>query len=628
MAQLSQHPKGAAALIALMGVAVFSLMVLTSVSAIAQNAFQVTLNETATERTFFAAEAGLNEGLQRLVHNAAPQSFAMDFNGVAVSATISSNPLNPYQRVIESRAQDSTGKVRTLEIIANTSSFAGGFDHAVQTGAGGLYMDSNSTIIGNIYSNGIVTGKSSAISQGNVVVAGSASVEQHHETQNTEFSFGQASPVTDVAQSFTAAATGTIDRISVKIKKVGSPNPDNLWWKITADNSGKPATTHLGSATGKFSDAGVSPVGISLAWVNINLPTPLSISAGTKYWIVLDATNNASNYWVSGVDSADGYTSGSGFSTSSWSSGSAVWSPVEVDGADLNFITWLGGENTRLENIIVRGNAYANRITGTGGSSYARVCGDAYYDTILDSVATFLNSVTAPAGSDCPSPWTQGAGYPGSADRPVLPLPLNNTSIQIWKDEIGTVLPLNCRRASGNGPNDTFCVNTNQSLGNQKIVGDLYVAGDVTLTLTGNTWVTGKVLLDNSGTSGVIKLSASLGAGSAVLISDDKITVDPGANMQGSGDSRSFLLVVSMSTSMDVGDPAVYAGNNATSIIYGAPNGMLKVKNGGELNAAVAQQLYLEPNSIVTYNPNLIYFTVPSGSDEPVGTALGTWHEK
>jgi len=152
MTNIKNHPRGAIALLVLLGVTAFSLMVLVSVSTLASNAFTITLAEAATEKTFYAAESGLNEGLYHLVNDAAPDDMTLNFNGVDVAITIRANPLNPYQRVLTSRAEDSSGKVRELEIIANTSAFAGGFDYAVQTGLGGVYMDNESRVIGNIYS--------------------------------------------------------------------------------------------------------------------------------------------------------------------------------------------------------------------------------------------------------------------------------------------------------------------------------------------------------------------------------------------------------------------------------------------------------------------------------------------
>lgn len=630
MPKISKHPRGAIALLVLLGVSVFSLMVLTSVSTLASHAFTITLNEAATEKTFYAAEAGLNEGLYRLVHNAAPGDITLNFNNIDVLVTIRANPLDPYQRVVTSRAEDATGKVRELEIIANTSSFAGGFDYAVQTGAGGLYMDNNSAVIGNVYSNGSATGSSQAVVRGNLTIAGSAQLDQGSTEQASEFIFGQQ-PQYDAAQYFIAGSSDTLSRISVKIKKIGSPNLGSQWWRITADDNGQPATTPVdGLAKGKFSDAGVSLIGDNLSWVNINIPTPLSVTAGIRYWIVLDVTNSATDYFSWGKGNGDTYSDGEGrYSSVDWDNVGVVWNDIGGSDDDFAFQTWLGESYNRLENVTVWGHARATRIMGTGGARYARVCGDAYYDTILQNSYNFLYS---PNSQNCPAPLTSGTGYPNTPDQDPLPLPIRDDVVQTWKDDItdGGVV-LGPSDPSPDCPEGSYCVLTNTTLGNVKIEADLFVKKQTTLTFTGNVWVTGNALFDASGSTtkdSLLKIDSSLGSGSAVLIADGWLDMQNNFDVDGSGDEHSFLLMVSTSNSMDETYPAVYASNNTDSIIFGAPNGTLRVRQGGELNAAVAKQLHLEEGSTVTYNPNLIYFTVPAGSEEPVGTALGTWREK
>jgi len=625
MTNIKNHPRGAIALLVLLGVTAFSLMVLVSVSTLASNAFTITLAEAATEKTFYAAESGLNEGLYHLVNDAAPDDMTLNFNGVDVAITIRANPLNPYQRVLTSRAEDSSGKVRELEIIANTSAFAGGFDYAVQTGLGGVYMDNESRVIGNIYSNGMVTGKANAKACNNVTVANVAVIDQQDIDQNAEFEFGhQVGPITyaDTGQSFVVGTSATMNRFSVMLKKIGNVN-SNLWWRITADNAGQPANTAL-----TFGEIDVDEVGINLSWHDVNLSTPIAVTAGTKYWLVLDAVNtNASRHWAVGIDTNDSYGPGTAlYSSEDWDNVGVTWSPVEADGADFAFVTWLGQDSTRLEYITVLETAKANRITA------AKVCGDAYYYSITATAEDFLNnptesvcSATGPSEPCLPVAATPGTGFSNSPDPQPIPFPINDGIIQTWKNEITNTLALNCRRASGVGPNDTYCISGSQTLGAVKIEGDFYLDIDANLTLSGNVWVTGKIIFENNGS---LSLAASLGSGSAVIIADGTVDVSNNLTITGNGDPHSFLLLLSTNTSLDVFTPAIYASNNSTSIIFGALKGLLKVKNNGALNAAVAEQLFLEPNSTVTYNPNLIYFTVPAGSETPVGTALGTWREK
>lgn len=634
--QIRPQPAGAISLLVLLGVSVFSLMVLVSLNVISSQAFSMVLDQAATERVFYAAEAGLNEGLYRLVGSPAPQSFNFNFNNAAVEVVISVNPSNPYQRLITSRAADTGGKVRELEVIANTSAFAGGFIGAVHAGAGGVYINNNATVIGDVYSNGNVTGGSNGVIQGKVSAVATASQHQTHDNSDSEFIFGQSSTYSDVAQSFTPSLSGQINQIRVKLRSIGNPNLNNTWWRLTSDNNGKPATVALTS--GAFSNASVGRVSQTLAWLIINIPTPVSVAAGTKYWLVIDAANNASNYWAWSKDSADTYSGGSAFYTNNWSSPSAIWTPLEADGADLSFQIWFGGAYVKLENIIVRGEARANRITGTGGSSYAKVCHNAYYDSILTSSYDFLSSTSNQYNnlrdSTCGSSAVVKDFSLDDNDRLIYPLPITDQHIQIWQEEIAvsgqTELnpnPADCPQSYNSG---TYCVTSSTTLGNQKINGDLYVgvkttSGDEpTLILSGNVWVTGKIILNNGG---VIRLDPNLEAASSVLIADGTVILENNYQINGSGNPKSFLLLATRNSSLG-GTPAISTSNNSSSLVVAAPNGEVLVKQGGVAKAAAAYQLTLENGSQVVFDNNLKDLFVPSSNQSALGTEVNSWQEK
>jgi hypothetical protein len=277
----------------------------------------------------------------------------------------------------------------------------------------------------------------------------------------------------------------------------------------------------------------------------------------------------------------------------------------------------------------VQGDAWAatfstiDRVTATGDMhadniTRSTIGGAAFYQTIDISTLVQGNSCNPTPTFNC---------FPGSPDPNPRPFPIDDSDVQTWKDDItntGTTLSLNpddCPVAYQVG---TYCVTSNATLGNSRIPGNFYVGNGATLTLTGNLWVTGKIILNNNGT---IRLDPSLGGNSVVVIADDIIDVNNNYTIQGSGDPRSFIVMISMSTSFDLAAPAIYASNNSDSIVFAALHGMLKVKNNGALNAAAAESLFLEPNSTVTYNPFLAGFTIPGGGGETVGTSLGTWEE-
>jgi len=177
------NQKGVVAILTLLAVSVFALAIMTTMSVLAASELNMSSSESASEKTFYAAEAGINEGLYRLSENASAQTFCMDFNGTNVpcsatekiQVTVSNYPFGPgslpddrYKRIIESIATDSSGKVRKLEITAKTSSFGSGFSYAVLAGTGGFTFGNNSKIYGDTYSNGNLDGGSGNSPKGEV----------------------------------------------------------------------------------------------------------------------------------------------------------------------------------------------------------------------------------------------------------------------------------------------------------------------------------------------------------------------------------------------------------------------------------------------------------------------------
>jgi hypothetical protein len=610
----------------LVGVAVVTVAIMTTVATLSTRQAQGVDAQLATEKTFFAAEAGLNQAMYKLAVDPATANFATTVDNVSVSVVITAAG---FQRIITATAADASGKVRTLQVTVNAPGFGGGFANAVQSGDGGVVMENNSAVIGDLYSNGTVTGGGQATVQGNVTVASNVVNDQQDVSNTGEFNFGRplSSTSYDVAQRFTVGSTagtpGTLSRVSVLLRKQGNPAIHSLLWRITSDSGGIP-TTDL--RHGFMDDSGVSTITNSFAWVNINLPTPLPVSAGQKLWLLLDAPTTASNdYWVWAMDSNDSYNGAGDFGASSsanWSNAGVVWTNLEADGADFAFKTWLGGVNTRLENITVWKSVAANRVTGTG-SGYAKVCGDAYYDTISDSSADFLNSSTAPSSSSCPSPWTAGAGYPGSTDQPFRPLPINDTVITQWENDVSTTNTPPTPGSCPSGYTGWYCIMSNTTLGNVKINNSVYVDGAVTITLTGNVWVTGSIVFANAG-AGKLQAASSLGAASVVLVVNGTISISNNYGFQGSGDPKSFVIIATSSNAT----PAITADNGSASLLLAAPNGQVDVMQNGTLNAAIGKTLHLFNNSTVTYNSNLASLFVPSTTPAPLTAVGNSWIEQ
>jgi hypothetical protein len=440
MSSYSSHQQGVVATLTLFGVTAVVLAIMSTLALVSIGELKMSQQGDTLEQTFYAAEAGLNEALYRLITNPALASQSYQTEDYQVDLSILPNPDNPYQRIVRSQATDSQGRVRTVQVIANTSSFGSGFDYAVQGGAGGVYLDNNSLVIGGIYSNGDI----------------------------------------------------------------------------------------------------------------------LPASGGARGNIQGD-----------------------------------VWA------ADFH----------QIQRVNVTGNAHANTILDSDIQSHA------FYQNI--------DNQTLVGGQPCPNQLCHAS----SSNPEIKDFPVSAADVQLWKDDIDALAdtlepnPDDCPQSYSQG---FYCVTTNGQLGNQKINGGFYVGNGATLTLTGNLWVTGDIMLDNNGT---IQIDPALGGVSLVVIADGIIDINNNYIIQNSGVLGSFVLMLSMNPSHDLSAPAIYASNNSDSIIFAALQGMLKVKNNGNLNAAVAETLYLEPNAQVTYDPLLSFFIISSGGGNTVGTALGSWQE-
>lgn len=241
-------------------------------------------------------------------------------------------------------------------------------------------------------------------------------------------------------------------------------------------------------------------------------------------------------------------------------------------GATVTDTATVAGSGGALADVSVQGNAFADScsdagITGTLHANTNNAC----------SFGTLVSLGTSPLQ---------------------VPLPITSSEIQAWKNaaEAGGTI-------SGNyelGGSDTA------SLGPQKIVGNLEVSNSAVLTLTGNLWVTGNVKVQNSGR---VRLDASFGAASGVIVADGIITLQNNSVSEGSGTQGSYLMYLSTNT----GNPAVDAKNNIIADILYASAGWIVVENNLELHEVTGYGVHVKNNSIITYESGLTSTTFSSG---------------
>jgi hypothetical protein len=138
-------------------------------------------------------------------------------------------------------------------------------------------------------------------------------------------------------QSFDTDVTGLVEFADVYISREASPT-GSMWAELYATSGGLPTGSVL--ATSDSHD--VSVLSTTLAWIRFPFRTPVSLTAGTMYALVLagDFAISATNFARWGRDSAAGYGAGTrlNFDGSTWTS----------EAQDLNFKIYVTQNDTAL----------------------------------------------------------------------------------------------------------------------------------------------------------------------------------------------------------------------------------------------------------------------------------------
>ncbi|HSX42243.1 MAG TPA: hypothetical protein VLE93_02735 [Candidatus Saccharimonadales bacterium] len=459
------------------------------------------------------------------------------------------------------------------------------FPYALQVGAGGLQMDQNASVSGDLYSNGVVHGASGATITGKATVAASSAqtADQEWLDQSGDFSFGNTSATAAAAQSFIPTVTDKLTQINLYLKKVGTPGKINL--RILTDNNGVPSKTVVDSAS-----INANQVSTNSAFVNTVMKTPQTLTADQKYWLELDTGVNATKYYQWGFDADNDFPGNTGVFSNDWNPPNPVWNAAN---GDMMFQTIMGSSKASLSKLAVGGDALANSLKD------CTVGGSAYYQII----------------NNCP---VTGTLNPGSTSPTPTTFPISQTQITGWENW-----------AQGNqviaGP---YTVSGAVALGPGEINGDLIING--ALTLRGALWVNGKIIF-NSGSS--LTVDSSLGSGSAMIIADktsDHVTsstifVNQNVTMTSNGVAGNYLMALAMNS--DTKKEAIELKNNASlSTIFYAPNGFIDVHNNVSASNLVAYKLHLHNNTRVTYNPGSTTPTFSGGT--PTWAAVpGSWRQ-
>lgn len=497
------------------------------------------------------------------------------------------------------------------------------FNYGIQLGQGGFEMEENSTVNGSIYAHGTVRGDQGATITGDAYVATGAGLnpDQQDTSYDADFIFGNTNPQIDLAQSFIPSVTEFLNKISFYIKRT-SGAPGSISVKIVSDNNNSPSTNVLASGT-----LSASLVSTSYGWVDIVFNNPAFLYSGTKYWIILDASQNSTKYWTIGSDAFDNYGNGTMWYSNDWDD-----EPWTASGRDINFKTWSGGITAEIKDITVNGNVYAYKANDVdvGGNItapivYRATVGGSLWASSTDqstigryATSTDITNSTVGWNLWCKTKSATTVGWntycPYDFAQPAAPgpinMPISDGLIAGWKDDA----------AAGGTLTGNQTVSQNTMLGPKKINGNLTVGNGVTLTLTGSIYVTGDIIFDNNSET---ILDSAYSSTSGIIISDGNMTMNNGSIFSGTGAAGSYILLVS--TKNDTLNAAVDVRNSNVSAILYAPYGIIDIHNNASLKEMSAWKIHANNRVTLNYESGLSEVLFSSGPSGGWSKLKGWW---
>lgn len=588
--------QGQAFLLVIMVVAVVLVITITLIGG-ATLYFQNATYSVNAEKATALAEAGVDKALASL--NKTGGSYNGEIETIlgdgSYSVTITSK--DAATKIIESTGylpNKTAPKVKRVIKIQVSKGVGVSFVYGLQIGEGGLEMGNGSTLNGSIYSNYNISGGNNSILNGDVYVAGGtqAGADQEHDCSGVncqDYIFGKSvsgEARQDVAQSFKPSRDAVLNKISLKLKKVGSPANPTI--RIMTDSGGKPNKNGILAST----NLSANLVTNQYSFIDVTFSSSPNLDNDNTYWIMIHSQSlDNSNYWVWSDDLAQSYNNGVPKWSSNWQASNPVWNSIS---GDLGFKTFLSGTATSINlnnGSQINGNAHANTINGN-----IIIQKDAYYQTIGPQVTV------------------NGTKYADSSDPAPTTFPISEANITDWKNA--------AELAGIQTGNITSCVST---LGPGKIVGNVSLGNSCNVKVLAPVWITGTL---STGNTTKFTLDASFGVASGMIIVDGTTSFGNGVDLLGSGTAGSYLMLLSTYNSIVNDNEAINSGNSAISGIIYAPLGSVELANGASFKEITAWKIELGNTATLNYQSGLASTFFTSGPSGSYSLVKGTYQVK
>lgn len=572
--------KGAAMMIVVIFFVFISLTILVGIITPTVREFKIAGAVYNSKNAYFLAESGVEDVVFRLKNSRqidSTENITLDNTQTITTIT----DVGGGQKQI-STIGNNYSRQRKIDVLLNTATGVS-FNYGLLAGQGGVYLDSGA-INGNVYANGPITASSSGSNRitGTAISANSPTLSSDQSngsgTPAYNINFANNNSTQDIAQQFSVSSDTPLNKVSLYIKKVGSPS--NITAKIMNDSNGSIGSSVVASGT-----LSASSISTTYGWVDVSFSTNPLLYFGQQYWLVLDASTSSSKYYIIGA-SSNTYSNGIG----KIGQLGGTWSNTSPSGLDYFFNLYLGGINgliqgndrwTPLPIGTVSGMAQAHTV------NYTNVTGEIY----------------------CQSSLYNNKACISQPDPVYTALPISDSNISDWENDAST----------GGTYNGNYSVGwAGATLGPKIINGNLTVSGGGILTISGTLWVKGNLVLDGGGT---IKLSSSYGSNDAVIIVDGTVSVSGGGNATGSGVSGSYIMLLSKDNSSG----AINVSGGAGAMIAYAQYGTITITGGASLKEATGYKIVVTGGASVTYESGLTNNSFSSG---PSGTwNISSWKE-
>ncbi len=544
---------------------VISIVILTGITTPLAYQIRNSSDLLSARQGFIAAESLNEDGLYRLnTGHILPANIVLPFTSATATASVTD-----VGGVKQITAQGLSGSFTRTSRAEFSLGNGASFNYGLQTGVGGVQMSGGAIIYGNVYANGDITGSGGPIISGSAISASISNpvpdqLNEGSTTPSYSITFATTSAREDFAQAFQVATTSQITEVSLYIKKFGAPS--NATVRIVTNSGGSPSNSTLASATLSASLVATSTYG----WVTLAFTTPVSLSLSTTYWLVIDAGNSSTNYYIMAATS-NTYANGDakvGRMNSSW----VATSPTTLEGY---FKLFVGGDRGLIDGITI----------GSGG------VGNATAYTVNNSTVADIIYCTEGSGNNksCNTSYV---------DPSQSTLPVSDANITDWKADGSSGATRSSWSIGGSTATSTG--------GAMKINGDLTVNGGGVLTIDGTLYITGNLNLSGGGQ---IKLGSGYGNTSGIIILDGTASLSGGGNLAGNGNPGSYVLLVTTNT----GSNAIDASGGTGSVVLIAPYGTVSFSGGTGAKSVVAKQMVMNGGATLTYDSGLADLTFSSG---------------